>query len=267
MESLLDPLFDPLFRLPFLTGILLATLLPLLGALLVLREEWLAALGLAQLSAAGAALALALGLPALSGAALGALGGAALKAAGGAGGNRAWALMILGGWAALMLIAANSGAGAAAGQALIEGQVFFAGRADLLAALGLGLGLVLLLPWLAPRLLRARLLPALVAANAAPVRRWLLLFDLLVAAGVALATATLGVMAVFALVLVPVVLAFRRGRGWWVTVLTAALGGALSFTLAFVLALLFDQPFGPVLVAALLLAAALVHGRRAAPPG
>ena len=43
--SVLSPLgwLDPLFRLPFLTGLALACVLPALGALLMLREEWLAA--------------------------------------------------------------------------------------------------------------------------------------------------------------------------------------------------------------------------------
>ena len=39
----LDLLVDPLFRVPFLTGLLLAGLLPLIGMYLRLRGEWLAA--------------------------------------------------------------------------------------------------------------------------------------------------------------------------------------------------------------------------------
>ena len=37
----LDLLVDPLFRVPFLTGLLLAGLLPLIGMYLRLRGEWL----------------------------------------------------------------------------------------------------------------------------------------------------------------------------------------------------------------------------------
>ena len=48
--------FDPLFLLPFVNGLLLALLLPLLGAFVRLREEWLASLGLAQVSAAAVVL-------------------------------------------------------------------------------------------------------------------------------------------------------------------------------------------------------------------
>ena len=51
-------LFDDLFLQPFLTGLGLAVLLPLLGCYLRLRDEWLAALTYAQVAAAGALAAL-----------------------------------------------------------------------------------------------------------------------------------------------------------------------------------------------------------------
>jgi ABC-type Mn2+/Zn2+ transport system permease subunit len=63
MEGLSAVLLDPLFRVPFVTGLLLATVLPLVGTLLMLREEWLAALGFAHLAAASALLGLAGGVP------------------------------------------------------------------------------------------------------------------------------------------------------------------------------------------------------------
>ena len=43
----LAALLDPIFRLPLAVGLVLAAVLPLLGALLMLRDEWLAALGYA----------------------------------------------------------------------------------------------------------------------------------------------------------------------------------------------------------------------------
>ena len=49
-----DLLFDPLFLQPFLTGLVFALLLPLYGAYLRLRGEWLAALSYAQMATAGA---------------------------------------------------------------------------------------------------------------------------------------------------------------------------------------------------------------------
>ena len=50
-----DLLFDPLFAEPFVTGLAFAILLPLLGAFLRLRDEWLAALAFAQACQAGLA--------------------------------------------------------------------------------------------------------------------------------------------------------------------------------------------------------------------
>ena len=46
----LELAFDPLFRMPFLVGLIMSAILPLLGNLLRLRDEWLAALGLAYLA-------------------------------------------------------------------------------------------------------------------------------------------------------------------------------------------------------------------------
>ena len=53
-------LFDPLFRVPFATGLLLAAILPLIGMYLRLRNEWLAALAFAQMASAGALVAMVL---------------------------------------------------------------------------------------------------------------------------------------------------------------------------------------------------------------
>ena len=49
---------DSLLTVPFFAGLTLAVLLPLVGNLLRLRDEWLATLGLAHLAAAGALLRL-----------------------------------------------------------------------------------------------------------------------------------------------------------------------------------------------------------------
>ena len=61
-------LIDPLFRLPFLTGLTFALVLPVLGMYLRLREEWLAALAFAQVAAAGSLASSILGLPPQAGA-------------------------------------------------------------------------------------------------------------------------------------------------------------------------------------------------------
>lgn len=258
------PLIDPLFQLPFATGLLLACLLPLIGALLMLRDEWLAALGLAHLAAAGALLSVAAGLPAVSGGLVTALGGGMLKGLLGVRGNAAYAFMILGGWSALLLIAANTAIGDSLGHALVEGQLYFASRADLTAAITLTVVAAPTLIWLMPRLLRARLFPQHEVANALPARRWHLGFDLLSAAAMAIGTATLGLMGAFALVFVPNWLAFRYARGWgWTLALCTALGMA-GYLAAFQLALILDQPFGPVFVGVFLIAAATIRLAEAA---
>jgi zinc transport system permease protein len=248
----LTAMLDPMFRLALLDGLVLAAVLPIIGALLTLRDEWLAALGYAQIGAAGALLALVAGLPAVLGGLAAAAAGALVKGAGAAAGNAVYGFMMLAGWSALLLIGANSSAGEQVAQALVQGQLYFAGVADIAAALLLVLAAAVLLPWLMPRLLRLRLLPHHDGANARPVRRWLLAFDLLAASAMAVAAASMGVMAAFALVLAPAWLAFRHAPSWrWTWLLSSAIG-VLGYLIAFAVALALDQPFGPVLVVVLL---------------
>ena len=260
MESMSAIVLDPLFRGPFITGLLLATVLPLLGSLLMLREEWLAALGLAHLAAASALLGLAVGMPAVIGGSAGALVGGTTKTALGARGNAAYGFMILIGWAAMLLVAANTAMGDSLGHAMIDGQLYFAAPVDLTAALILAASSAALLPWLSGKLVRARFFPRFERANALPAWQWHLCIDLLAAAGMAVGTATLGLMGSFALVFVPAWLAFRLAPGWRWTLVISALGGIGGYLIAFLVALLLDQPFGPVLVAVLLVMAAVAAG-------
>ncbi len=258
MTSLLpDILFDPLFRVPFVTGLLLAAVLPLIGAFLMLREEWLAALGLAHLAAASALLGLALGVPAVIGGTFGAVAGGTAKAVFRARGNAAYGFMILIGWASMLLVAANTAVGDSLGHALIDGQLYFAGTVDLAAAVILLFSSAAALPWLGRKLLRARFFPHFERANQLPAWRWHLGMDLLAAVGMAVGTATLGLMAAFALVFVPSWFAFRAAASWHWTLILSALAGTAGYLIAFALALGLDQPFGPVFVAALVVLAAL----------
>ena len=257
MEGIAGLVFDPLFRLPFITGLLLAAVLPLLGTLLMLREEWLAALGLAHLAAASALVGLAVGVPAVIGGAAGALVGGAAKTALSARGNAAYGFMILIGWAAMLLVAANTAIGDSLGRAMVDGQLYFAAPVDLGAALILAILSAALLPWLSGKLLRARFFPRFEQANRLPAWRWHLCMDLLAAVGMAVGTATLGLMGAFALVFVPAWLAFRLAPGWRWTLLVSALVGVGGYLIAFLLALFLDQPFGPVLVGALVTLAAI----------
>jgi zinc transport system permease protein len=239
---------DSLFLVPFLTGLPLVLLLPLFGNLLRLREEWLATLGLAHLAGAGGLAGMAFGLPVVLGAPLGALLGAATKTRRG---NSAYAVMILLGWAMTLLIAANTALGDALAHAIVDGQLYFASTRELLGAcLISGIGLAAL-PWLTPRLIRAQLFPQHEQANRLPAWRWHQVFDLLVALTIAIGTATLGLMASFALVFLPAWIAFRLAPDWRRGNLLCAGIGLAGYLIAFAVALWLDQPFGPVLVAVL----------------
>ena len=266
-----DTLFDPLFRIPFAAGLLLALVLPIIGVLLRLRDEWLAALGLAHLAGASGLVGLAAGIPAVLGAPLGALAGGLLKSFGRFRGNTIYALMILIGWAATLLVAANTTLGSAMGHALVEGQRYFAGSTHLTSALVYTTAAIALLPRMIPVLVRARLFPGLVTPHDRSVRSHLG-FDVLVALGMAIGTGTLGLMAAFALVFVPPWVAFRRASHWRACLAISVGLGTLSYILAFAAALFWDQPFGPTLVAVLVILASLamvregVSGGRLRPP-
>ena len=248
----MDILLDPLFRVPFLVGLLVSIVLPLVGTLLRLREEWLAALGLAHLAGASGLLGLAVNVPAVLGAPLGAVAGALVKTFGKFRGNTVYALMILAGWAITLLVAANTSLGSVMGHALFEGQLYFAGMVHLGASVSLIVLVAVILPRYMPRLIRARLQPTFELANAVPAWRWHLSFDLLAALGIAIGAGTLGLMGAFALAFVPAWVAFRLARNWRQCLWISLVVGVLSYAAAFVVALLFDQPFGPVLVTALL---------------
>ena len=249
----IEVLLDPLFRTPLVVGLLVSLVLPLVGNLLRLRDEWLAALGLAHLAGASALIGLAVSVPAVLGAPLGAAAGAIIKTFGRFRGNTVYALMILAGWAITLLVAANSPLGSVMGHALFEGQLYFAGVIHLGAAACLALLAAVVLPLCLPRLIRARLQPTFEVANDVPAWRWHLSFDLLAALAIAVGAGTLGLMGAFALAFIPAWVGFRLGSSWrhcwWISLGS----GVASYLIAFVLALLFDQPFGPMLVATLLM--------------
>lgn len=267
-----DALLDPLFRIPFAAGLLVAFALPLMGVLLRLRDEWLAAFGLAHLAGASGLVGLAVGLPVVLGAALGALAGALLKSFGRFRGNSVYGLMILAGWATTLLVAANTALGSVMGHALVEGQLFFAGAGHLATALVYGVAVMAPMPWIMPALVRARLFPGHESSGHLGARRSHLVFDLLVALGMAVGTGTIGLMGAFALAFVPAWVAFRTASHWRACLAISFVLGTAGYVLAFVAALVLDQPFGPTLVAVLvaLAALALVPGsalaRRLRPP-
>ncbi len=252
--------FDTLFAVPFLSGLLIAAVLSAVGVLLRLRDEWLAALGFAHLAGASALIGLAIHLPAVLGATFGAALGALIKTLGRFRGNSVYALMILAGWSISLLVAANTALGSAIGHAMVEGQLYFAGVPHLTAAILLAVATLAGLYWLMPIIIRDRLFPGHDAANRLPAWRWHLVFDLLTATSMAVATATLGLMAAFALVFIPPWLAFRLAKSWKQALMISLIFGTATYIGAFLLALRLDQPFAPVLAALLLVIAGGVRG-------
>lgn len=255
-------LFDPLFAGPFATGLGFALLLPLLGCYLRLREEWLAALAFAQTAAAGSLAALLAGWPLLLGGVLAAFAAAlakhafdgATRSAQGA----AYALLLLLGWGGAVLLAANQPLAERMGQALFDGQLYFTESWHLIASLTFVPLALFVLRAQSRRLLLAHWFPEYFRARGLSARHAHLAFDLLVAAALALATLSVGVMAAFALIFVPPMIAFALAKSWARAIALSALGGLLAYLAAFALALRFDQPFGPVL--AVLLVAMGVAG-------
>jgi zinc transport system permease protein len=246
-------LLHPMFLLPFLNGLLLAVLLPLVGAHVRLREEWLASLGLAQAAAAGVMVAVFWTAPIALVALAAAVVAALTKSFFGPRGNESYALMLLLGWTVALLLAANSAHGDDLSHALTEGQLYFTGAGHLRALVVVALVQFALLPWLAPRLLLARFFPDHYAANGRPNPRHEMVFDALVAVTLALAATAIGVMAAFAVVFLPPWIAFRFARGWFRTIALGILISVAGYLAAFALAFRFDQPIGPVIVGVLLL--------------
>lgn len=250
-------LFDPLFAVPFANGALLAVLLPVLGAYGRLRDEWLASLGVAQMAAAGVVIGLYFGDAALAVALGVALLAAVTKTLVARAGNDAYAVMILAGWSIALLAAANTAHGDELGRALIQGQIYFTGSTELVR-LGVLVTIVAgCLPAVSRRLMLGRFFPAHFAANGTPRPRHDLVFDVLFAGTLAFAATTVGVMGAFALVFVAPWIAFRFASGWLWTLGASAAIGLGAYVTSFAAAILLDQPFGPVLVLALILAAGL----------
>ncbi|MDR2015371.1 MAG: metal ABC transporter permease [Azoarcus sp.] len=242
-----------LFWRPALTGALLAILLPLLGLTLRLRHEYWAALAYGQLGAAGALGAQALGCPPLLGGLAASLAAAATKhplekrlmTAG------LFPLLFVLGWSACQLLMGNLPGLERHGVALFEGQLYFV-EAEMLpcAALALAVGSVFM--WRkGGDLLLAHLYPAHFHAQGRPAWPVRIGFDLLVAAALALAVKGLGVMGAFALIFIPPWLVCVFSPGWRVAHIAAPILSFLAYSLAFALALIHDQPFGPVLASVL----------------
>ena len=227
-----------------------------MGAYSRLRGEWLASLGIGQAAAAGIVLAAFFGWPVGVGALLVAVLAAPAKTLLGKNdGDDTYAVMLLAGWSVALLLAANAAHGEDLSRALLQGQIYFTGRSHLVAIAAVVIAVAVLLPRLSARLLLGRFFPGHSAANGVSNPRHELLFDILVAVTLAIAASVVGVMGAFALVFVPPWVAFRFAGGWRRTVAWSAGLGAAAYVVSFALAIAFDQPYGPVLVATLLVMA------------
>jgi zinc transport system permease protein len=249
----LSGLFDSLFVLPFACGLLLAVQLPLLGAYARMRGEWLASLGVTQVAAAGLVLGSVAGGTA-AGALLAAAGAGLVKAMlGRQSGNDSYAVMLLVGWSGALLLAANAARGEELSHALLEGQIYFTRPLDV-GTLSVLLVVTVALLWrLSRRLLLGCLQPDRLGADGGLARWHDTVFDVLLAVSLALAATVVGVMAAFALVFVPAWVAFRLAAGWRSTLAWSIGLGLVAYMSSFAMAIVFDQPYGPVLVATLLL--------------
>ena len=250
-------LFDPMFRMPFLIGLLLAVGLSLIGAYLRMREEWLAALGLSHMAAAGGIAALPLGIPTLVGALVFASLAALLKGLLPRASNNHYGLMLLLGWGGALMLAANTHQGEVVGEALLRGQLYFTSQPHLIAAVLLLLALFASLSWLSPRLLIERFFPDYFSANRIPAWPHRLLFGAFVVVAAVLGTLAMGAMAAFAMFFVPGWVAFVLVRGWRRALLLTVAIAVIAYITAFVTSMLLDQPFGPSLALCLALTASL----------
>lgn len=250
-----------LFGPALLTGLCFALYLPILGCYLRLRDETYAALAYAQVGAVGALGAQALALP---------LGAGALTAAGvaltvkeiaahwarrGASGGRSsgqgsvYALLLVLAWGLGVLLTSNLPLAERLGHALFDGQLLLTGSEQVELSFSLCAIGMLTLMFINRQLLSLHWFPA----NTGRAIWWGGLFDLLAVSSIAIATMRLGVMAVFALLLLPPWWAFRHARSWRSARWLAPGMGAVAYCLALGVSLAVDQPFGPVLVLALAL--------------
>jgi zinc transport system permease protein len=191
------------------------------------------------------------------GALAGVIVAATLKRMAGRSGNDMYAVLILIGWSAALLAAANTTRGEDLARALVEGQLYFTSQWHLVALILACVATGVLLPWLSPRLLLGRFFPSHFLANGVTHPPHEIVFDVLLAGCLALAAMTVGVMAAFGLVFVPAWVAFRFANSWRSTLALSSSLGLVSYGVSYAAALVFDQPYGPVLVAVLLILAAI----------
>ncbi len=246
-------LFDPLFRVPFITGLCLAAVLSLIGGFLKMRDEWLSALGISQVSAAGAVAGVALGVPSVLTAVGAAVAAAFIKDINPKSGNSHYAMMIIFGWSAAIMLAANTHHGEVAGETFLRGQLYFIHEGHLVGAIILIIFTLAIIKWLSRRLLIERFFPDYFSANNIPSFSHRIIFAVLVVFSVVLGTVSIGAFPSFAMFFVPPWVGFVIVEGWKKSLAVSVLIGCTAYLISFVTAVLADQPFGPLLMLVLFL--------------
>lgn len=265
MDHFFEPLFSPYFAAPFAAGLALSLTLPLLGMYLKLHGENLAALAYAQVAAAGALLSVFIALPVwlcgLVGATLAALSQPKLialmntKPTGNDSTQHGFtlhALFFVGGWCAVVLLVNSHPAAESLGRSLFDGQLYFVDKTTAIISVAAAVFTIYLVKLLGAGNLLARLYPAL---NTRQQGRIKLIFSALSAMILTFTTLNMGIMAAFALVLIPPWLAYRHAQSWRSALLAASLGGGLMYCVAFAVATWVDQPFGAIFALVMLIVA------------
>lgn len=250
-------LFDPLFRVPFFNGLLLALALSVIGAYLRLRDEWLSAFSLSQVAAAGGVVALPLGLPIVLTASVAAGLVALVFALMPRVNNNHYGWTILVGWSAALVLAANTHQGSVVVESLLRGQLYFSSVTHLVAATVLIIFIATLLPWISKPLMIGRFFPDFFSANRIPAWHHRLPFAALMVFSVVLGTVAMGAVPAFAMAFIPAWVGFVLCKGWRKALVVTVLLGLAAYLAGFAIAMQLDQPFGPVLVIMLALLAPL----------
>jgi len=156
----------------------------------------------------------------------------------------------------VFLAAANSAVGPEIAQAFVDGQLYFTGWPQLRTVAMVAVLAFVFLAFLSRHLLVDRFFPDHFKANQIPGWRYHLFFDVMVAImTLPFGAAMVGVMATFVFVFIPSWFAFRRAKGWRNGLSLGVAFSTTGYLAGFVLAILFDQPFGPAQVMVLLILA------------
>ncbi|MBX3463801.1 MAG: metal ABC transporter permease [Planctomycetes bacterium] len=248
------------------TALLLAAVLPPLGALMLLRQQVFVTAAIGQAAGGGIALVLALGLASphghgdgegrwiLVGAALLAAivpAVLALRTAPGLGSTleaRSACMFLLAG-AGAMLLLANDPHGAMALQRSFLSSVLAADRHDVVLAAAALVALAALLWRRSRRVLAWAIDPAAAAVHGVPVGRYDAVGGMLFGAVVGHAITSVGLAFTFGAAVLPVLAARERCRTLRSTLLAAPVVGAVGAAAGCVLAHRFDLPPGQVAVA------------------